>query len=207
MATQDDRRLPAPAPEDPAPEDPVSEDPAPDDPAPGARAPGAAGARARVPAPGAPADASAPPAGAPDPLLDHVLAQLAWYGRSRARARRTHRAVELALLTTTSATVVASALSAPAFATAAVAAGSVFLTGLRQLLGPGERWASAGVAWQELQQAVVRYRLLPEAERDAAAREALLARAEEVALNETRLWAEGRRAALPGPGAGGSPAG
>jgi hypothetical protein len=135
--------------------------------------------------------------GAPDPVLAHALAQLAWYERSRDRSRRVHRAVELGLLLTTSATLAASALSAPAPATAGLAAGSLFLTGLRQFLGSGERWASTGVAWMELRQAVVRYRLLPEEARDEAAREALLARVEEIELAEVRSWADHRRS-LPG---------
>ncbi|WP_377270890.1 DUF4231 domain-containing protein [Peterkaempfera sp. SMS 1(5)a] len=130
---------------------------------------------------------------APDPVLAHVMAELNWYARSRDRSRRSYRAVEIGVLITTSATVVAGALSAPAVVTALIAAGSLLLTGLRQVFGSGERWTSTAVAWLELRQAVVRYRLLPEAERDAAAKEALLSRMEEIGLAEVRSWAEFRR--------------
>ncbi|WP_055588701.1 DUF4231 domain-containing protein [Streptacidiphilus griseoplanus] len=130
---------------------------------------------------------------APDPVLAHVMAELDWYERSRDRSRRLYRVVEIGLVVTTSATVVAGALSAPAVATSLLAAASLLLTGLRQVFGSGERWTSTAVAWMELRQAVVRYRLLPEAERDGAAREALLARMEEIALAEVRAWAEFRR--------------
>lgn len=126
-------------------------------------------------------------------MLAHVLAELEWYESSRDRSRRLYRTVEIGLLGTTSATVVAGALSAPPLVTSLLAAGSLFLTGLRQVFGSGERWTSTAAAWLELRQAVVRYRLLPEGERDAAAAQQLLERMEQIELAEVRAWAEYRR--------------
>ncbi len=102
---------------------------------------------------------------------------------------------ELGALGTTSVTVVAAGLHAPAWLTALIAGGAVFFTGMRQLYSPGSRWVLAAQARETLRRALDRYLLLPEPERDAAARQALQRVLEEVGADELREWsqAQGQR--------------
>ncbi|MEU6252451.1 DUF4231 domain-containing protein [Streptomyces sp. NPDC047043] len=141
----------------------------------------------------------------PDPVLALARQDLAFYGRTRDRARRLHHATELGALASTSATVVAAGLHAPAWLTALIAGGAVFFTGIRQLFNPGSRWVVAAQSRETLRRAVDRYLLLSPPERDATARAALQAAIEEVGGNELREWAEtqGRPtdASLPAAGA------
>ncbi|MFF4503214.1 DUF4231 domain-containing protein [Streptomyces sp. NPDC001401] len=141
----------------------------------------------------------------PDPVLALARQDLAFYGRTRDRARRLHHATELGALASTSATVVAAGLHAPAWLTALIAGGAVFFTGMRQLYNPGSRWIVAAQSRETLRRAVDRYLLLAPTERDATARAALQAAIEEVGGNELREWAEtqGRRADASLPAAGG----
>ncbi|MGW2716703.1 DUF4231 domain-containing protein [Streptomyces sp. NPDC001492] len=141
----------------------------------------------------------------PDPVLALARQDLAFYGRTRDRARRLHHATELGALASTSATVVAAGLHAPAWLTALIAGGAVFFTGVRQLFNPGARWIAGGQSHETLRRAVDRYLLLPPAERDAAARAALQTAIEEVGGNELREWAEtqGQRASASLPAASG----
>lgn len=127
-----------------------------------------------------------------DPALAYAMQQLEWYRRAKGRARRIHQAGELAILLSTAATVVVSALRAPAAATASLAAVTLFLTGVRQVFNPNERWVSTSVAWLNLHQAVTRYHLLEPGERDADARRALLDRTTEIMAAENRSWTEQR---------------
>lgn len=136
---------------------------------------------------------------AADPALAYAQQQMAYYRRGIDRARRMHQTGELLILLITAATVVVSALRAPAQLTASFAAVTLFLTGYRQVFNPNDRWVSSTEAWLSLQQSVARYHLLPEAERDEAARRALLERTIEVMTAESQHWAAHRRAAQPGP--------
>jgi len=129
-------------------------------------------------------------AAAPDPVLALAQQDLAFYARTRDRSRRTHYATELGALATTSSTVVAAGLHAPAWLTALIAGGAVFFTGVRQLFSPAARWVVTGQSHETLRRAVDRYRLLPPADRDAAARAALQATIEEVGNNELREWSD-----------------
>jgi hypothetical protein len=140
----------------------------------------------------------------PDPLLALARRDLAFYGRQRDRARREHYATEIGALVATSSTVVAAGLHAPAWLTALIAGSAVFFTGMRQLFNPAPRWVLASQSGQALRRSVDRYLLLPEAERDTAARAALQATIEEVGDNELREWAEvqGRSSPSPVPTAG-----
>jgi hypothetical protein len=138
---------------------------------------------------------------ADDPALAYASDQLSWYLRSKNRSRRTHQVGELLILLSTASTLVVSALRAPAAVTASLAAVAVFLTGLRQVFDPNDRWVSSSVAWLALQQEVVRYHLLPEAERDVAARRALLDRTMEIVSAENQDWAARRRTYHPTPAA------
>ncbi|MFF5027296.1 DUF4231 domain-containing protein [Streptomyces collinus] len=138
----------------------------------------------------------------PDPLLALARRELAFYARACDRARRLHHVTELGALLSTSVTVVAAGLHAPAWLTALIAGGAVFFTGMRQLYGAGSRWVLAAQAREALRRALDRYLLLSPAERDEAARQALQSVVEEVGANELRAWAEtqgGRPEAAPLP--------
>ncbi|MEU7057316.1 DUF4231 domain-containing protein [Streptomyces sp. NPDC046197] len=140
----------------------------------------------------------------PDPLLALARRELAFYARSCDRARRLHHLTELGALGTTSVTVVAAGLHAPAWLTALVAGGAVFFTGMRQLFNPGSRWVLAAQSRETLRRALDRYFLLPEPERDATARQLLQTVIEEVGANELREWSQtqGRSPEPPVPAAG-----
>lgn len=129
-------------------------------------------------------------AAAPDPVLALAEQDLAFYARIRDQSRRMHYATELGALATTSSTVVAAGLHAPAWLTALIAGGAVFFTGVRQLFSPAARWVAGGQSHETLRRAVDRYRLLPPAERDVTARAALQATIEEVGNNELREWSD-----------------
>ncbi|MGW7378071.1 DUF4231 domain-containing protein [Streptomyces sp. NPDC054794] len=141
----------------------------------------------------------------PDPLLALARRELTFYATACERARRLHYVTEIGALATTSVTVVAAGLRAPAWLTALIAGGAVFFTGMRQLFGAGSRWVLAAQARETLRQAVDRYLLLPEEGRDAAARQALQTVIEEVHTNELRAWSEAQaqRPEPPVPAAGG----
>ncbi|PJE99790.1 DUF4231 domain-containing protein [Streptomyces carminius] len=140
-----------------------------------------------------------------DPLLEHALAELAWYARIRDRSRRWHWAVELTALLAGAATVVAAGLRAPAAVTACLAGAAVFIGGFRQVFNHAERYVLAAEAWSRLRAAIRRYRLVPGAGRDEEARRRLLEEVEAVAASELRSWAASRRGGQPGPPAGGPP--
>jgi hypothetical protein len=137
------------------------------------------------------------PSADPDPALDYALRQLRWYRRARSRARFFHQAGELTILLTTAATVVVAALNASAPVTAALAAVTLFLTGFRQVFSPNENWVRAARTWLALDHAVLRYRLMPEAERGAGAQQALMEEVIAICDEENNEWAvqQYRRAA------------
>lgn len=129
----------------------------------------------------------------PDPLLALARQDLAFYDRQGTRARREHYTTEIGALVATSATVVAAGLHAPAWLTALIAGSAVFFTGLRQLFNPAPRWVLASQSRETLRRSVDRYLLLPEAERDGAARAALRTAVEEVGANELMEWSDSQR--------------
>lgn len=129
----------------------------------------------------------------PDPLLALARQDMDFYGRQRDRARREHYGTEIGALVATSSTVVAAGLHAPAWLTALIAGSAVFFTGMRQLFNPAPRWVLASQSRENLRRSVDRYLLLPQAERDAAARAALQAAIEDVGANELREWSETQR--------------
>jgi hypothetical protein len=137
----------------------------------------------------------------PDPVLALAQRDLAFYARTRDRARRLHHATEIGALAATSTTVVAAGLHAPAWLTALIAGGAVFFTGLRQLYNPAARWVVGGRSHETLRRAVDRYLLLPPAQRDASARAALQSTVEEVGTDELREWSESRRQGVESPNA------
>ncbi|MGC5236894.1 DUF4231 domain-containing protein [Streptomyces albogriseolus] len=137
-------------------------------------------------------------ASAPDPLLALAERELTFYERRGQAARRAHRAIELGALVSASVTVVSAGLDAPAWVTAVVAGGALFCTGFRQVFAPGPRWVLAAQARESLRRAVNRYRLLPEGERDAQARAALLSVLEEVGAEQVSQWVGQRQQVVGG---------
>lgn len=128
-----------------------------------------------------------------DPALGYALRQMAWYKRTGSRARFFHQAGEITVLLTTAATVVVAALHASAVVTATIAAVTLFLTGFRQVFGPNENWVRASRTRVAIEHAVVRYQLLPEHERDAAAQRDLMERVIAICAEENIQWAVQQR--------------
>jgi hypothetical protein len=138
---------------------------------------------------------------APDPVLALAREELAFYEEVRDSARKWYRVTELGALATSSSTVVAAGLRAPAWLTALIAGGALFFTGFRQVFGHGPRYVLAAQSRESLRRAVNRYQLLPEADRDTRARQELLAAVEQVGDEELRQWVQQRQGtALDGNG-------
>ena len=138
---------------------------------------------------------------APDPVLALAREELAFYEEVRDSARKWYRVTELGALATSSSTVVAAGLHAPAWLTALIAGGALFFTGFRQVFGHGPRYVLAAQSRESLRRAVNRYQLLPESDRDTRARQELLAAVEQVGDEELRQWVQQRQGtALDGNG-------
>lgn len=148
---------------------------------------------------------------ATDPALAYAVNHMNWYRRACKRHRIRTKVTDLVILLSTAATVLTSALHAPALITSLIASVALFFVGFRQVFHPNERWVATGTAWLALEQEIVRYHLTPDSARDDAARQALLDRTAEIVLTETRGWADRRSGfePLPAPqtntGAPGSP--
>ncbi|MET9257058.1 SLATT domain-containing protein [Streptomyces sp. NPDC003717] len=144
-----------------------------------------------------------PPGGwsaAPDPVLALAEEELAFYERVRDSARWWYRVAELGALVTSSCTVVAAGLGAPAWLTALIAGGALFFTGFRQVFGHGPRYVLAAQSRETLRRAVNRYRLMAPDERAGRGRAELLAAVERVGDEELRQWVEQRRQVSSGLG-------
>jgi hypothetical protein len=124
----------------------------------------------------------------PDPLLALALRDLAYYERIRNSARRWHHFTELSALISSSATVMAAGVGAPSLLTAIAASITLFTNGFRQVFNPAARWELAANSWVSLWRAVNRYRLLPEEQRDQAAKAQLQLSIEEVGEDELQEW-------------------
>src|SRR3954469_17286477 len=83
---------------------------------------------------------------AADPALAYAQEQLDWLRRARNRARWSTQVGDLLMLLGAAATVVVSALRAPAAVTSCLAAVTLFLTGFRQVFNPNERWVTTATA-------------------------------------------------------------
>lgn len=128
-----------------------------------------------------------------DPALALAVEELQWYRRAAGRARIANQASEVLLLVMSAATTVAAALSAAAWLTATLAAGSLILTGLRKSFDWHENWVSFTARWSELRSMIHQYRLLPDDRRDGETRRRLLAGVDEIVSSETGRWASRRR--------------
>ncbi|MFI6486053.1 SLATT domain-containing protein [Streptomyces sp. NPDC050564] len=143
---------------------------------------------------------AAPWATAPDPLLALAQDELAFYEQVRNSARRWYRLTELGALATSSSTVVAAGLHAPAWLTALIAGGALFFTGFRQVFAHGPRYVLAAQSREGLRKAINRYQLLPAADRGEESRQDLLVAIENVGDEELRQWADQRHRASTGAG-------
>lgn len=128
-----------------------------------------------------------------DPVLDYALRELAWFEFTRRRSRLGHYGIEFGALVTSSVTVVAAGLQAPAGVTATIVGLAVFFGGLRQIFDQRGRYVLAAEAWGRLHPAIERYRLLSPGERDPDARSQLLERVEAVVDSEITSWSANLR--------------
>ena len=129
---------------------------------------------------------------ASDQALAYAQNQLAWYRSAGKRARRLHYASELGILSASAGTVLVAALHAPAVVTATLAAATLFLTGARTVFTPNDNWVRTSSAVRELEEAVVRYQNLPEAERVGQVREAFLDKTLAICRQENTEWRDVR---------------
>lgn len=125
--------------------------------------------------------------------MSYALRQMRYYRRAQSRARFFHQAGEITVLLTTAATVVVAALHASAIVTATIAAVTLFLTGFRQVFGPNENWVRTSRAWVALEQAVMRYQLTPEHERDSSVQRDLMEQVISICTEESSEWAVQQR--------------
>lgn len=128
-----------------------------------------------------------------DPALAVALQQLQWYRRAADRARFGNQLSDVLLLVTSAATTVSAALSAAAWITALLAAGTLVLTGLRKSFDWHANWVSYIATWSALRTEIHQYRLLPEAQRDEKAQRSLLAKVDEIGSAEMNSWSARRR--------------
>lgn len=128
-----------------------------------------------------------------DPALAMALHELEWYRRAAGRARTANRLSEVVLLMMSAATTVAAALSAVAWLTATLAAGSLIVTGLRKTFDWHDNWVSFMARWSELRPVIHQYRLRADSHGDEEAQRRLLAAVDDIVGNETQRWATRRR--------------
>jgi hypothetical protein len=134
---------------------------------------------------------------AEDPALAVALAQEAWYAVHRDRARYGYWLSEVLLLVAAAATTLAAALSAVPWITAALAATTVVLTGLRKIFDWQAGWISYANSWIEIRRHINSYRLIPEDQRGPAEQKELLRQLDEIASSEISGWTTRKTAQDP----------
>lgn len=136
---------------------------------------------------------------APDPPLAYAEDQLGWYTRNNRTARIGHYGIEVLQLVAAALTTLAAATSAAATLTAALASVTLLLTGLRQVFGFREKWATMTWATVRIEHAMNLYRLQPAETRRAAGRQLVL-EVDAIVAEETQGWAERLRSSgIPAP--------
>jgi hypothetical protein len=128
-----------------------------------------------------------------DPALAVALEWMQWYHRQAGRSRTANQVSEALVLIFSAATTVSAALAVTAWVTAALAAGSLILTGLRKSFDWHETWLAYSAARSELRPVINQYRLLPDNRRDEDARRILISKVDEIVNSETSEWASRRR--------------
>jgi hypothetical protein len=125
----------------------------------------------------------------PDPPLAIAQTQLEWYSRNKRNARIGHYSIEVLQLFAAALTTLAAAANAAAVLTAALASFTLLLTGLRQVFGFREKWATMTRAFLRTEHAVNLYRLHPVDDREAAGRRLILD-IDSIVAEETQGWTE-----------------
>ncbi len=138
-----------------------------------------------------------------DPPLAFAQDRLAWYTRNNRNARIGHYSIEVAQLVAAAATTLAAAVAAPPVVTAALASLTLLLTGLRQVFGFREKWATMTWATLRIQHEINLFHLNRAQGSDAAGRRLVL-QVDAIVADETHGWAE-RLRATGSPTAGPSP--
>jgi uncharacterized protein DUF4231 len=135
-----------------------------------------------------------------DPPLTFAQDQLAWYTRNNRNARIGHYSIEVSQLVAAAATTLSAAWAAIPVLTAALASLTLLLTGLRQLFGFREKWATMTWATVQIEHEINLYRL-QRAQGLQADGSRLVMRVDAIVAEETHGWAERLRAAgSPAPG-------
>ena len=133
-----------------------------------------------------------------DPPLAFAQDQLAWYTRNNRNARIGHYSIEIAQLVAAAATTLAAAIGAAPGVTAALASLTLLLTGLRQVLGFREKWATRTWALIRIEHEINLYQLNRAQEGDAAGRRLVL-QVDAIVAEETHAWAERLQASGSSP--------
>jgi hypothetical protein len=128
-----------------------------------------------------------------DPPLAFAQNQLGWYTKNNRNARIGHYSIEIFQLVAAACTTLAAATSAATMLTAAFASLTLLLTGLRQVFGFSEKWATMTWATVRIEHAINLYRLHPADNREAAGRQLVLD-VDAIVAEETHGWAEQLRA-------------
>lgn len=128
-----------------------------------------------------------------DPPLAFAQNQLGWYSRNNRNARFGHYSIEILQLIAAAATTLAAATGSPGALTAALASLTLLLTGLRQVFGFREKWATMTWATVRIEHAINVYRLEPSGNRAEAGRRLVL-QVDAIVAAETQGWAERLRA-------------
>jgi len=128
-----------------------------------------------------------------DRALVHAAAQIDYYLRHMRRNRYRYTFLEGGSLLLGSAATVLAALSAPAWATAVVAATVTFLAGIRRVFNWHADWLAHSEAWSRASAMLAQYRLLTPAERTPQRQRELVRDIDDLVVEQTRGWGKRRR--------------
>jgi uncharacterized protein DUF4231 len=131
-----------------------------------------------------------------DRALVHAAAQIDYYLSRMRRNRFRYTVLEGGSLLLGSAATVLAALSAPAWATAVVAATVTFLAGMRRVFNWHADWLAHSEAWSRASALLSQYRLLNPAERTDERRRELVRDIDDLIVEQTRGWGRRRRELL-----------
>jgi uncharacterized protein DUF4231 len=128
-----------------------------------------------------------------DRALVHAAAQIAYYLTRMRRDRYRYTMLEGGSLLLGSAATVLAALSAPAWATAVVAATVTFLAGIRRVFNWHADWLANSEAWAGASAMLTQYRLLTPAERTPERQRELVRDIDDLVVEQTYGWGKRRR--------------
>jgi hypothetical protein len=128
-----------------------------------------------------------------DRALVHAAVQIGYYETRMRRNRYRYTILEAGSLLLGSAATVLAALSAPAWATAVVAATVTFLAGMRRVFNWHSDWLAHAEAWSRASALLAQYRLLTPADRTPERQRELVRDIDDLVVQETRGWGRRRR--------------